>query len=108
MSSACSNSRRPSSRSIERPPESRSTRLGLLGLDRLLSRELALQKTVKAKKAELEPPPPNEVLLRREVAGFENLRTFTSCSVPLNVIVNRDLFACSAGHGPRGAARDIA
>jgi len=56
-------------------------------------RELKRQKTVEAKKAELPPPPPNEVLVRSEVAGFENLRTFTTCSVPLNVIVNRDVFA---------------
>ena len=61
--------------------------------ERVRKRELKRQKTVKAKKAELEPPPPNQVLLRREVAGFENLRTFTTCSVPLNVIVNRDVFA---------------
>jgi hypothetical protein len=62
--------------------------------ERVRTRELRRQKTVKAKKAELAPkPPPNEVLLRREVAGFENLRTFTTCSVPLNVIVNRDVFA---------------
>jgi hypothetical protein len=56
-------------------------------------RELKRQKTVQAQKAELPPPPPHEVLLRSEVAGFENLRTFTTCSVPLNVIVNRDVFA---------------
>lgn len=56
-------------------------------------RELKRQKTVESKKAALPPPPPNEVLVRSEVAGFENLRTFTTCSVPLNVIVNRDVFA---------------
>lgn len=56
-------------------------------------REHKRQKTVEAKKAELPPPPPNEVLVRSEVAGFENLWTFSACSVPLNVIVNRDVFA---------------
>ena len=61
--------------------------------ERVRKRELKRQKTLEAKKAELGPPPPDEVLLRREVAGFQNLQTFTTCSVPLNVIVNRDVFA---------------
>lgn len=56
-------------------------------------RELKRQKTVEAKKAELPPLPPARQLVRGEVAGLENLRTFTTCSVPLNVIVNRDVFA---------------
>ncbi len=61
--------------------------------ERVRRRELQRQTTVQAKKAALSPPPPDPVLVRSEVAGFENLRTFTTCSVPLNVIVNRDLFA---------------
>lgn len=61
--------------------------------ERVRKRELKRQQTVQAKKAELPPPPPDQVLVRSEVAGFENLQTFTTCSVPLNVIVNRDLFA---------------
>ena len=56
-------------------------------------RERKRQKTVEAKKAELPPPSPEQVLVRSEVAGLENLRTFTTCSVPLNVIVSRDVFA---------------
>jgi hypothetical protein len=56
-------------------------------------REHKRHKTVEAKKADLPPPPPNEVLVRSEVTGCENLWTFTTCSVPLNVIVNRDVFA---------------
>lgn len=61
--------------------------------ERVRQREFKRQKTVEAKKAELPPLPPNKLLVRSEVAGFENLRTFTTCSVPLNVIVNRDVFA---------------
>jgi hypothetical protein len=56
-------------------------------------RELERQKTLQERKAALPPVPAREVLLRSEVAGFENLRSFTTCSVPLNVIVNRDVFA---------------
>jgi hypothetical protein len=61
--------------------------------ERVRKRELERHKTVEAKKAELAPPPPDEVLRRREVVGLQNLQTFTTCSVPLNVIVNRDVFA---------------
>ena len=56
-------------------------------------RELKRQKTVKAKKAELPPPPPGKVVVRREVAAVENVRSLDSCTVPLNVIVNRDVYA---------------
>ena len=60
---------------------------------RVRRRELKRQKTVKAQKAKLPPPPPKDVLVRSEAAGIENLRTFTTCSVPLNVVVNRDVYA---------------
>lgn len=57
-------------------------------------REIKRQRTVKAKTETMAVPlPPDEVLVRTEVAGIEGLRTFTACSVPLNVIVNRDVYA---------------
>jgi len=60
-------------------------------------RELKRQRTVKTKaEAAVQaapPPPPEEVLVRSEVAGLEGLRSLTSCSVPLNVVVNRDVYA---------------
>lgn len=61
--------------------------------EKVRKRELKRQQTVKAKKEKLPQPPPNEVLIRSEVAAVEDLRTLTSCSVPLNVIVSRDVFA---------------
>ena len=56
-------------------------------------RELARQKTVKARKRQADPPPPDKQLVRSEVAGVENVRSFSSCPVPLNVIVNRETYA---------------
>ena len=56
-------------------------------------REQKRQQTVRAKKDALPPPPPEKVLVRSEVAAIEAVRSFSSCSVPLNVIVNRDIFA---------------
>jgi len=63
---------------------------------RVRKRELKRQRTIKAQaraQAKAAPPPPAEVLVRTEVAGVPDLRTFTGCSVPLNVIVNRDVYA---------------
>jgi hypothetical protein len=57
-------------------------------------RELKRQQTVKDKaEAQAAPLPPEKVLVRSEVAGISGIRSFTSCSVPLEVIVNRDLYA---------------
>lgn len=57
-------------------------------------RELKRQRTVKAKaKAETAVAPPEKVLVKSEVAGIENVRSFSGCSVPLNVIVNRETYA---------------
>ena len=56
-------------------------------------RELKRQETVKAKK-EQEPPLPSEkMLVRSEIAGLMGLQSWSSCSVPLNVIVNREVYA---------------
>src|SRR5512136_32871 len=78
-----------------RPPEREPVDAPRLRLspEPVRRRELKRQRTVAAKKAELPPPPPHEVLVRSEVAGIEELRTFTTCPVPLNVIVSRDTYA---------------
>ena len=57
-------------------------------------RELKRQQTVKDKaEVQAAPLPPEKVLVRSEIAGISGLRSFSSCSVPLEVIVNRDLYA---------------
>jgi hypothetical protein len=57
-------------------------------------RELKRQQTVKDKTAaQTTPLPPEKVLVRSEVAGISGLRSFTGCSVPLDVIVNREIYA---------------
>jgi hypothetical protein len=55
-------------------------------------RERKRQRTVAQRKAESPPPPPAETVVRTEVAAVENTRSFTTCSVPLNVIVNREVY----------------
>lgn len=61
--------------------------------DRVRKRETKRRQTVAARKANLPPPPPATVLVRSEVTAVAGVRTLTSCSVPLNVIINRDVFA---------------
>ncbi len=56
-------------------------------------RERKRQKTIAAKKEEEPPPPPEKTLVRSEVAAIEGLRSWSSCSVPLNVVVNREVYA---------------
>jgi hypothetical protein len=57
------------------------------------ARELKRQRTVKTKAEQRTPPPLAEIQVRSEVAGIDGVNSFTTCSVPLNVIVNRDVFA---------------
>jgi len=56
-------------------------------------RESARQKTIAAKKAKASPPDPKDVLVRTEVAGMNDFRSWSSCSVPLSVIFNREVYA---------------
>jgi hypothetical protein len=61
--------------------------------EKIRKRELKRRKTIEAQKTEKPAPPPHEVLVRSEVGAVEGVRTLTSCSVPLNVIVNREIYA---------------
>jgi hypothetical protein len=59
----------------------------------ILRREKKRQeKLVQKKKAE-RPPPPDETLVRSEVAVVRDFRSWSSCPVPLSVIINKEIFA---------------
>jgi len=63
---------------------------------KIRKRELKRQQTVKANaeaQAKAAPTPPDKTLVRSEVGAVENVESFTGCSVPLNVIVNREIYA---------------
>jgi hypothetical protein len=55
-------------------------------------REAKRQVTLAARKAEEPPPPPEKTVLRREIAKVTDVRSWSSCTVPLNVVVNRDTY----------------
>lgn len=60
---------------------------------RVRKRELTRQKTIAAKKAKAALPNPKDVLVRTEVAGMNDFTSWSSCSVPLSVIYNREIYA---------------
>ena len=59
---------------------------------RVQKRERKRQETVRANKEKEPPPPPEKTVVRSEVAGLAQLRTWSSCSVPLSVVVSRDVY----------------
>jgi len=59
-------------------------------------REEARQRTLARKKAQApapESPDPSKVRVRSEVAAVSRVETFSSCPIPLNVLVNREIHA---------------
>jgi len=59
---------------------------------RVQKRERKRQETVRAKKAQEPPPPPEKTVVRIEVAGLSQMQSWSSCSVPLSVIANREIY----------------
>lgn len=58
-------------------------------------REQKRQEKIRQKKAaEVPPPPPPEqILVRSEVAAVNGFRSWSSCPVPLSVIINKEIYA---------------
>lgn len=56
-------------------------------------REKKRQRTVREKKAEEPPPPPEKVPVRSEVGCLSDFHTWSSCPIPLSVVVNREHYA---------------
>jgi len=56
-------------------------------------REAARQRTLARRKADAESQAPAPTLNRSEIARVEGLQTFSTCPVPLNALVNRELDA---------------
>jgi hypothetical protein len=59
-------------------------------------REEARQRTLARKKAQAPPkdtPDPSKVRVRSEVAAVSRVETFSSCPIPLNVLLNRETHA---------------
>jgi len=60
---------------------------------RVSRRERKRRKTIAQLKAQAPPPPPEKTLVKTEVAAIGDFRSWSSCTVPLTVVANRDLYA---------------
>jgi hypothetical protein len=56
-------------------------------------REAKRQKTLKDRKEELPPPPPDRTIIKKDAAAINEFTCWSSCSVPLTVIANREHYA---------------
>lgn len=61
--------------------------------ERIRKREAARQKTLQEQKERAPQPPPEKILLCSEVAGIRGFESFSSCPVPLSVVINRETYA---------------
>ncbi len=62
----------------------------------LRKREEARQRTLARKRAQApapDPPDPSKVRVRSEIAAVSRVETFSSCPIPLDVLVNREMYA---------------
>jgi len=55
-------------------------------------REAKRQATLEAHKQNQPPPPPAKTISRREIAKISELRSWSSCTEPVNVIINKDIY----------------
>jgi len=56
-------------------------------------REKARQEKLRQLKQQEPPPPPKEILLKKEAAAIGEFRSWSSCTVPLTVVANREHYA---------------
>jgi hypothetical protein len=81
------------------PPVSSSKPIPVHRPQWLQKREEARQRTLARKKAQRpppdpsNPPDPSKVRIRSEIAAVSGVETFSSCPIPLNVLVNREIYA---------------
>jgi Transposase DDE domain len=78
------------------PPISPSKPIPVHRPEWIQKREEARQRTLARKKAQAPPPPPpdpSKVRVRSEIAAVSRVETFSSCPIPLNVLVNRETHA---------------
>jgi len=78
------------------PPLSTSKPIPVHRPEGIKKRERARQRTLARKKRQAppsNPPDPSKVQVRSEIAVAPQVETFSSCPIPLNVLVNRETYA---------------
>jgi hypothetical protein len=59
----------------------------------ILKREKKRQKKLQQLREQQPPPPPEKILVKTEVASIGEFRSWSSCTVPLTVVANREQYA---------------
>lgn len=59
----------------------------------ILKREQRRHKKLQQLKEQQPPPPPEKILIKTEVASIGEFRSWSSCSIPLTVVANRQHYA---------------
>ncbi len=59
----------------------------------IAKREKKRQEKLRQLKEQHPPPPPQEILIKREAAAIGQFRSWSSCTVPLSVVANREHYA---------------
>jgi hypothetical protein len=59
----------------------------------ILKRERKRQKTLQQLRGQQPPPPPEKILVKTDVAGIGEFQSWSSCTVPLSVVANREHYA---------------
>jgi hypothetical protein len=59
----------------------------------ILKREKKRQKKLQQLKEKQPPPPPEKILVKSEAASIGEFRSWSSCTVPLSVVANREQYA---------------
>ena len=61
--------------------------------ERIRKREAKRQATLEARKQDQPPPPPEKTVSLREIGKISEMRSWSSCTVPVDVIINKDIYA---------------
>jgi len=75
------------------PEEERKEKPVRSKLQVILKREKKRQKTLQELKEQQPPPPSEKILVKTEVASIGEFRSWSSCTVPLTVVANREHYA---------------
>jgi hypothetical protein len=59
----------------------------------IAKREKKRQEKLRQLKQQLPPPPPEKILIKKEAAVIGEFRSWSSCTVPLSVVANREHYA---------------
>ena len=76
-----------------KPPKEETQKPLRLRPKAISKREQKRQETLRQRKQQQPSPPPEEILIKKEAAAIGEFRSWSSCTVPLTVVANREHYA---------------